>query len=375
MSNTENLLKIICLQENIKSGLAISERISSKNSSLPILANTLLKAEKGFLKISSTDLEIGVEILIPCKVEGNGSLIIPTKLVLNFINNLPNTKIYIEEQDGKLLISADNFKTSIPILNKDEFPIIPKIKDGSEVIINSQILKNAIGCVLNSVSLSDLKPEISGILFDFKKESLNIVATDGFRLSEKVILNKNIYQLDDNKSFILPQKSAQELVKIIDSNNDIKIIIGENQVAFLFDKINLISRIINGEYPNYKQIIPKTNKTRISLNKEEFVLKLKLASIFSSNINDIKFLINVDSGEFNIKSQDKIKGELNSSIDFDDLSGESVEVVFNWRYLLDGLSNINNDKVVFELNSHTSSALLKAKDDDHYLYIIMPIKQ
>ncbi len=227
MSEKENKLKIICLQENIKNGLNISERVSCKNSNLPILNNALIKTDKGFLKILSTNLEIGVEVLIPCKVKQQGSSIIPIRLILNLINNLPNTKIQIEEFENKLLISTDNLKTSIPIINKEEFPIIPKIKKESDIIINSQIFKKAIEQVLNSVALSDLKPEISGILFDFKKDSLNIIATDVFRLSEKIILNKDIKKIEYNKSFILPYKTAQELVKIIDSNNDIILNIDE----------------------------------------------------------------------------------------------------------------------------------------------------
>ncbi|MBI3671404.1 DNA polymerase III subunit beta, partial [Candidatus Azambacteria bacterium] len=291
------------------------------------------------------------------------------------INNLPNTKIYIEEKNGKVLISAEKLKTSIPTINKDDFPIIPKVKDGKKVVINSKILKRSLEQVLNSTATSDIKPEISGILFDFKKEALNIVSTDGFRLSEKTILNKNIYKTDDSQSFILPQKTAQEIVKIIDFDGEIEISAGDNQVAFLFDKINLISRIIAGEYPNYKEIIPKTGKTKVVLSREEFLSKIKLASIFSSSINDVRIAVSPEKSEFIVRSSDKVKGEFDSDVAFDELSGDGVEAAFNWRYLLDGLSNIDGDDVVFELNGHASPATLKAKDKDDYLYIIMPIKQ
>ncbi len=367
-------MKIICLQENIKNGFNISERISGKNQSLPILSNALIKTEKGFLKIISTDLEMGVEVLVPCKVEEKGEAIIPVKLILNFINNLPNTKLVIEKKDGVLKIEADNLKTSIPIVSEDEFPIIPKIKNSTDIKINSQIIKNSLEQVLNSVSNSDIKPEISGILFNFEKDLLNIVSTDSFRLSEKTIENKNIYNIDQNIKFILPQKTAVELIKIIDFDSDIEIRLGDGQVSFLLDKIKLISRVIDGEYPNYKQIIPKEYKTKIILDKDELTSKIKLASIFSSNINDVVLSVDIKKNKFTISSKDVTKGSFESDIDFELLDGEDMSVAFNWRYFLDGLLNIKDDVIAIELGGVSAPSVLKSKSINDYIYIIMPIK-
>jgi len=375
MSNSDEKLKIVCLQENIKNGFSVSERISGTNLSLPILSNALLETGNGNLKISSTDLEMGVDIIVSCKVEGRGSVVAPVKLILNFINNLPNTKLQIEEMDGKVDISTDNVKTSIPIVSKEDFPIIPKIKNGSEININSKIIKRSLEQVLNSVASSDSKPEISGVLFDFKKNSLSVVATDSFRLSEKTIKNDgSVYRLEDNKSFILPQKTAQELVKILDADDELRISIGEGQVSFSFNKVNLISRVIDGDYPNYKQIIPDSFKTSITLNKDDLVSKLKLASVFSSNINDVKFLIDVKNKKFTINSKDNIKGEFTSLVDFDDITGEDTDAVFNFRYVLDGLSNITDNDIELSLNGSSAPAMIRSKKQDDHIYIVMPIR-
>jgi len=368
-------MKIVCLQENLKNGFSIAERVSGKNQALPILNNSQIEAKKGYLKVSSTDLEMGVDVLIPCKVEKEGSLVLPSKLVLNFINNLPNTKVSIEEKDGNVLIQADNVKTKIPIINSDDFPIIPKIKNGETITINSQILKRSILQVLNSTSVSNIKPEITGVFFNFKKDELNIVSTDSFRLSEKTIRNNNIYQINTSKSFILPQKTAQELVKIIDSDGDVEIKIEEGQVSFLFDKIEVFSRVLEGEYPDYKRLVPKESKTKIYLNKEEFLSKTKLASIFSSNINDIKIIVDVKQQTLNIYSKDSVKGEFSSDVEVEKIEGENNELVFNFRYLIDGILNIEGDDLVFGLGEESSPSTLNSQKNKDYLYIIMPLKR
>ena len=375
MSTQEKKLKIICLQENIKNGLVVSERISGNNLSLPILNNSLMETVNGFLKISSTDLEIGVEVVVSCKVEIEGVVVVPTKTFLNLINKLPNTKLKMEDVGGNLKISTDDTKTNIPIMNKEDFPIIPKIKDGFEININSVIIKKALEKVLNSTAQIDSKPEISGVLFDFKKDILSIVATDSFRLSEKIIRNNgDIYKTEDNKSFILPQKTAQELVKILDLDDNLKITIGDGQVSFYFNKINLISRVIDGEYPDYKQIIPTSHKTIITLNKDEFTIKLKLASVFSSNVNDVKFKIDVKNKKFIISSKDSVKGEFISEVEFNELTGEDIEAVFNFKYLLDGLLNIDGSDIEIKFNGSSAPALLKSKKQNDYTYIVMPIR-
>lgn len=375
MSDDVRKLKIVCLQENLKNGLIIAERSLGGNLTLPILNNALMKSEKGFLKISSTNLEMGIEILIPCKIESDGEVIIPIKHLLSFINNLPNIKLSLIELDGKIIIEADNLKTKIPIINKEDFPIIPKIENGSVISINSQIFKKSLNQVINSTSLNTQKPETSGVFLNFSKNSIKFVSTDSFRLSEKTLIKKDDnFSVENPISLILPLKTCYELVKIIDFNDILKIKINNNQIGFNFDRINLISKIIDGNYPNYEQIIPKGHKTIIKLNKNEFNSKIKLASLFSSNTNDIKFFISPKNKNITIKSSDIIKGEFSSDIEFSDIQGDDIEVVFNYKYIQDGLNNLQNDDIIFELNGPSAPAVLKSPNFNDYLYIVMPLR-
>ncbi len=307
-------MKVVCLQENLKHSISYLERIVSRNQNTPILSNILLKADGGMLVLFGTDLEVSVDVAIPCKVEKKGEVVVPIKLITHFIQNLPNTKITIEEKGNKLFIEAEDTKTTIPTASKNEFPLIPKIKPELSIEIQPEPLKTGLLQVLNSTAISYSIPEISGIFFDFKQDLMKIVSTDSFRLSEKVVYKKNNFQMKGEYSFILPQKTAQELARVIEQSAPIFIHLEQNQAHFKFEHINIISRLISGTYPNYEQIIPKHTKTKISLNKTEFSSKVKLAGGFTSKLNDVKFTAHVKKGTLEVRAADEAKGDLLSVI-------------------------------------------------------------
>ena len=366
-------MRILCLQENLKNNLLILERIASKNHELPILGNVVLKTENGFLKAFATDLEIGVEIIIPCKIEKKGEVVIPIKLISGFIANLPNTKITLEEKNNKLFLETEGITTTIPTANKNEFPLIPQIQEENKITLQGEDMQKGIMQVMNSVALSSSIPEIAGVLFVCAHDGVKIVATDSFRLSEKTIFKNKNYSLQKEQSFILPAKTAGELVKIITPADDvIEVLLTSNQVMFKLKNATIVSRLVAGEYPKYERIIPKTSTTKIALQKTEFISKLKLASLFSSKINDVRLVIRASAKEIELRSADQGKGEFSATIHAD-ISGENTEVLFNYKYLLDGLSNMQEEDIFFEVNGSAAPAVFKSKNDA-YQYVAMPIK-
>lgn len=365
-------MKITCLQENLKVTISHLERIASKNQNTPILTNLLLQTNENSITLFATDLEVGLNMRVPCKVEKKGEVVVPIKLFSHFIQNLPNTKINIEAKGKVLLIESEDTKTSIPTINKNDFPLIPKIKTEETVSISPHTLKTALLQVLNSTSASYSIPEISGILFNFKDDFLKIVSTDSFRLSEKTVYKKENYETKKQHSFILPQKTAQELIHIINQSDPIIISIEQNQISFTFENGTLVSRLVSGTYPNYEPIIPSTAKTKFTLNKNEFASKVKLASVFSSKLNNIHFSVYTKKHTVEIKSADEAKGEF-SAVLRTNVSGENTEAVFNYRYILDGLANIFDEEVVCEFNGPSSAAVFNAKEQG-YRYVVMPIK-
>jgi len=373
-------MKIICLQENFKRGLNTVGNIIGKNLTLPILNNILLNTEKKQLKLSATDLELAITDYINCKVEKDGGITIPAKILVNFINNLPNKKIEIIVKNNIAYLKCENFKSNIKGLDIKDFPIIPKIKNEPILEIDSLIFKNALEQVINFTSLSDIRPEITGILFNFSSDKdIKFAATDSFRLGEKIInLKNNKIKKEYQGSIIIPTKTAQELIRIISNlekneNDLIKISIENNQISFSLSKIQIISKSIEGNYPSYQQLISKQFETSILIDREELIKSVKLSSFFSSKINDVRLRVNSKKSLIDVFSQDIELGENLSELQ-GEISGKDLEIIFNHKYLLEGLNNINAKRVFFGFNGETSPGVIKAEGDDSFSYIIMPIK-
>lgn len=366
-------MKITCLQENLKTSLNITQNIVGRNLTLPILNNLLLEIDAGRLKISSTNLEIGINTWTSGKIEKIGAITCPAKILTNFINSLPNKKIELETKDNTLFIKCENYKANIKGLSVDDFPLIPKIKEKPLFVFKkAELLKNSLSKVISSAALSESRPEISGVLFKIDKEMIKMVATDSFRLAEVTVSQMNTLVAKPT-SLIIPQRTIQELIRILSEKPDgeVMVVVGSNQILFEFNEVQLISRLIDGQYPDYQQIIPKSFDIRVSASKDELINNIKIASIFSSKINDIKFSIR--SGKIEILAQDQDLGENKSQLSAQ-IQGGGVEVSFNFRYLLDGLSNISTKQVFLGFNSESSPAIIKPVGEEGYLYVVMPIK-
>lgn len=374
-------MKLLILQEKLKKGLGIVERISSKSLTLPILNNILISAEKNFLNLAATDLEIGINLWTLTQIEKEGKITIPSRLFSNFINLLPNKKISLEVKNDNLLIGCENYKTQIKGLSAEEFPIIPKITNGDVISVEISSFCQSLNQIVDIAVPSSARPEISGVYFLFQKNLITIAATDSFRLGEKKIFLKNDSSLEKEYSLILPQKTVKEIVNIFnEKQGELKIYFSPNQAMFEYPmeetthaEIQIISRLIEGEYPNYQEIIPKKYTTKLVLNKDEFLNQIKTASLFSGRINEVKIKANPEKDKIEIFSQSSEIGEYQSSVS-GKIEGEPVEISFNHRFLLDGLLSIKTPEIIFELNKESGPGVLKAVGDDTYIYVVMPIK-
>jgi len=368
------------LAKELRKGLNFTEKITGKNLTLPILNNLLIEALPNFLKISSTDLEVGIEWWGHCKTEKEGSIAVPAKFISQLAGVLPEEKIDIKTKGNTLLIEGKNIKTQIKGFSSEEFPIIPKFLKDIYIEMDGKKIKEGLVSVVDMVSTSQVKPEISGVYFSFNKGSIKLVATDSFRLTEKTIKDdfKNLFEKEIN--FILPQKTTRELINILpeEEGEKIRIYFSESQVMFetflpnsTHPEINLVSRQIDGEYPSYEEIIPKTSKTKIILNKDEFVKQIKMAGLFGGKTNEV--LIKVGENNIEIKSQDDEIGESELSMSAI-TEGDEVKVSFNYRFILDALTNIKSSEISFEMQGNDRPALIKPVGDASYLYVVMPIR-
>ncbi len=372
-------MKIVISQEKIKQGMSIIERISSKSITLPILNNVLLSAEKNFLSLSATDLELGINWWVLSKVEKEGKITVPSKILSNFVDLLPNDKIEIESKKDNLLISSKNYNTQILGTSPEEFPIIPKISEGEYISISPQSFCTGLSYVSDIAGQSTARPEISGIFISFKEKEIVMVATDSFRLAEKVLkVKKN--NLKKEYSLIIPQKTAKEIINIFSSfEKDLKIYFSSNQIMVEGEmtetkhpQAQLISRLIDGEYPNYKEIIPQKSSTTVVLSRLDILNHIKSAGIFSEKTGEVKIRIDKKK-EVEILSESIELGEHKSRIE-GEVKGENLEISFNYRFLINGLSLLKSSEVIFEFNGDSSPGIIRAVGDDSFTYVVMPIK-
>jgi len=375
-------MKIIILKENLSKGLNIVGRVAGKNLTLPILNNILISAKKNFLNLSSTDLELGIKYWTLIKTEKEGEITVPAKILMNFINLLPDKKITIDSKNQDLFIQCEEYNTKIKGQSSEEFPIIPTIEDNGAIEINSSVLYEGISQVVDFTTVNQARPELSGVYFNFQKDGLRLTTTDSFRLAEK----KLSFEKGPNKglSFILPQKSAREIVNIFSEyEGKIKIHISANQVLFEYPmagtdhpEVQVISRLIEGEYPDYQGIIPKKYETQLIIEKDKFINQIKTASIFSGKSNEVKIIVDGKKGGIEILSQNPERGENKSflPVKISQNNSEEKEISFNYRFLIDGLNNIKSKNVIMELNGEEGPALVRPEGDVNYLYVVMPIK-
>jgi DNA polymerase-3 subunit beta len=366
-------MKITCTQENLNKGLSLVSHIANKNSNLPILNNVLFKAVKDGLTLITTDLEIGIKVFVRSKIEEEGEFTVDAKLLNNFISLLPKENINIELRENSLEIKTKNQETSMAGLEAEDFPLIPEIEKENEIKVSSQDLKRALSQVIFAASLDGSRIEINAVNFNFKKDELIMAATDSYRLAEKKIKISN----SKEANLIVPLKTLQELIRILneEGEKELKIYFNENQILFALDGAELISRVIDGKYPDYQQIIPSDFVTTIKFKVAELVPAIKAVALFcKQGINDIKLSFNSKTQEVVVATTSSSTGSSVAKIPAV-IKGQDNDIIFNYRYLLDGLSNFSSAEVVLMVNNNTSPGLLQPTDQEAYIYLVMPIRQ
>ena len=369
-------MKVKILKENLVKGMELVTKVSLKKVSLPILSTCLLETEKNFLKISATNLESAIVWWGLAKIEEAGKICVDAKFFANVLSSLKEETITLETENNVLKIEDKRVLLKIKGVNPEEFPIIPQKESVEKITVFGEKLCDALSKIINIPTPSLGRPEISGILFSFENENLKLVATDSFRLAEKKI---KLLTPTKAYSLILPQSAAKEIVGIFKrEEGEINLYLTPDQIfieslarELPHPKILFTSKLIEGEYPNYQEIIPKKFKTKIRLDKNEFLTQLRAASLFSGRINEVKLKINKKEGKLEILSQNPDYGEFKSEI-FPKIEGEDISISFNHKFLIDGISSIDEKEFDFLFTDPEGPAILKPSED--YFYVLMPIK-
>ncbi len=371
-------MKLICTQENLSRGLSIVGHLANKSVTLPILSHILIKVENKVIKFQTTNLELAITAQIRGKVEVDGNFTVPAKIFSDFVSLISSADpIECEYDNGALKISSKGVKTQIRGIAASEFPLIPEFTGNINYKVAANILNEALSGVVFAASASEIRPEISGVLFSWNGAgSLTMAATDSYRLSEKTIIAQGG---SEAKDIIIPAKTCQEVLRIINTSEEgdnVEFSINENQISFTIGNTTITSRVIEGKYPDYKQIIPTETKIKIKVEKGLLTRAVRAAGLFSKvGLNDVELRVNSENKNLTVIGRDAQTGEETTDVSCE-VEGGNTSVVLNFRYLLDGLNTIGGNDINLEIIDGNSPVLIKPIDKNiGSLYIVMPIKQ
>jgi len=367
-------MKLFCEQKDLAYALNTVNKAISPNNTLPVLNNILIKAEGKKLFLSATNLELAISLSINADVRNEGAVTVPARLVVNYISLLKSQSLEISLTEGlSFNIKAPESETKMKGINADEFPLIPKIENAKTIKVSSEELSKAITRTVFAASLNPGKPVLSGVCFIVDKDTLKVVATDSYRLAEQKITLKD--KAEFGVQSIVPGRTIQELGKILSKEEDkqVEIEFSPSQILFKVDGIELTSRLIEGTFPAYEKIFPKTNKTKIEVSAADLMQTVKRVSLFArENNNNIK-LAATNDGKLLLMTEETKVGEEKAYLDIT-ISGENNKIALNSQYLMDVLSFLDVEKVCLELNDKLSPAAIKPCKEEDYVYIIMPLK-
>jgi DNA polymerase-3 subunit beta len=364
-------MKFTCTKEHLIKALKSVGSIAGRNPTLPILRNVLLKTERGRLKFSATDLEVGVSSWITGRVDNEGATTIPVKQLTEYIQNLPNEHVNLETNKESLSITCGSTHASFQGEVADNFPLIPVVSEGVKFTISAKKLSEALDRVTYAATSDDTRPELSGILWTGKDNILTLAATDSYRLAEvQLEINEN---LTDEFRVIMPLRAAQEVKHLLDNEETVTVVLAQGQVLIETPNTSLISRLIEGNYPDYKQIIPAKSGTVASVLRFDLLRALRGASVFSyGEVNSV--LVEITDKAVRITATAQEIGDTVSEIPAD-VVGEIVKINFNPRFLIDALNGVPGERVRLGLTNPSVPALLNPEDPvEKTLALVMPIK-
>ena len=365
-------MKVTVLQEELSKLLSFSSRFVSSRSQLPILENFVFEAKGTRLIVRATNLETSLVASVGAKVEIEGALAVPAKTINDLVSNLTGEKLVMESLKESLKLTCDGFRATLAGMNTSDFPVLVEKIEKDAIEIAGRVLVEGLSKVLPSVSRDDTRPVLTGVLFSFDSDTptLNLVASDGFRLSQKKV---NLKTKVVAPAIILPRGVLGEIVRLAEEQDvTMEVRRAENQVVFGLPEITLGSRVIEGEFPSFERIIPKETRVKVEVNKEEFMNAVKLGSIFARDGSNIVKLTVGETG-VNVSAVSAKSGKQEMEI-VGKVSGEGVQISYNYRFLEELLGVIEGESVEMEFTDEASPGVFRDPKDPDFFHLIMPVR-
>lgn len=375
-------MKVSCLQENLQRALAQVSRAVATKTALPVLSNVLLVAEQGRLKIAATDLHIGITTSIPAAIEEEGRITVDARLLLEFVNTLPSEPVELSTTGARAMLTVRSGRNTASIngIDADDFPVMPSLSDEAVTIeIEPGQFREMVAQVELAAAADDSRPVLAGVLTRVEGDRITFAAADGFRLAvrEGALPAAGPEKLEA----IVPAKALRELARIVgDQTEPVRIAItpSQSQLVAQAGETEFLSSLIEGSFPDYRQIVPKDFTVRVEVDRDQFVAAVRRASYFARDNNDVIRVAvkpgeqEFDLGTLEVSATAAERGNSQSVLDAS-VTGEGFQIAFNARYLADVLGVLRQQKVLLGLNGPNQAGVVRAAGDDHYSHVIMPM--
>ena len=372
-------MKVICVQENLSKALSVVNRAVATRSSLPVLANVLIATEKSMLRLSATNMEISTTVLIGCKVESEGSITIPARQITELVGQLAAepVELSLDEDTLELAITCGSFRSTLKGITAEDFPSVPTAENGTAIRISPGFLKEMIDLTVVAAATDDSRPVLSGVCLTIRPDEIIFAAADGYRLAVKRLEADT--GVEDEVQVIVPRGSMQELSRILaDTEEEVEVIISpqKTHVVFRIGNTEVVTLLIEGQFPNYEQLVPPDHQTRIVVRTEDMVKASRIAAIFARGGSNV---IRVQTGgegagpdSIVVSSRSADLGENTGQVAAK-VEGDDTFIAFNARFLGDCLNIIDAEEIEILLSGATSPGLLRPRDDQTYAHVIMPM--
>ncbi len=370
-------MKLSLMQENLARGLSLVSRAVSSRATLPVLTNVLLKTQDGGLRLTATNLEIGISVWVPGKIDTDGAVTVPARLITDVVGGLPSgERVDLEiEKDNTLLIRAGTYRTHLRGIEADEFPVIPGAGDRPTTQVSQKALRRALSEVSFAAASDETRPILTGVLTRFAGETLTLAAADNYRIAVKTL---DLMQSVEETSVVIPARSYIELMRILgDTDDPVDIILAQakSQVIFKVDTTEVVSRLIDGQFPNYQSVLPTSHSTRALVDRDELLKAVRLtALIASSSANVVRLGFGEEDNPSSIAVAAKADiGDAEGQVEAE-LEGDPVTIAFNARYMVEALQNMEAEQLAIELSGPLAPGVLKPVDDPAYVHVVMPVR-
>ena len=368
-------MKLTVMQENLARGLSVVSRAVS-NRSLPVLTNVLLKTEDGGLKLTATNLEIGITYWVPGKIEVDGATSVPARLLTDLVSSLPGSEpIALELAEGETLhIRAGRFESNIKGIPAEDFPTVQTAGERPITRVAQKVLRQALDETAFAAATDEARPILTGVLAKFEGDQLTLAAADNYRIAVKTI---TVLDPVEETSVVIPARALHELARVLsDTDDPVSIVLAHsrNQLLFHIDGVDLVTRLIDGQYPNYQSVLPASHATRAVLDREELLRAVRPAALIAhESANIVKLGVGLDGdGAITVSANAEVGdhvGRVEAAIE-----GDGTTIAFNARFLADVLTNIDAEQFALELNGPLSPGVFKPIGDDRYVHVVMPLR-